>query len=737
MLDEGLPRREFLRLTVGSSGALLVGFTLEGTVLGQALPGLSDEAAEKRPEGWLKIHPDNTVTIFVNRPEMGQGTMTAMPLLVAEELDLELEQVRAEMAPYTPFFDRSPLVYTVGGSGSVRTSWKPLRRVGATLRRMLLQAAAARWNVDVAGCTTRAGQVIHKSSRRHLPYCDLIQALPSMPVPGDVPLKPPEEFRLLGKPQPRLDTPAKTRGEPLFGIDVEIPNLLVGVVARPPVFEADLVKLDDSRARTLSGVRHVVRLGSRVGVVAEDFWSALKGRRALSLTWKGGASRGRHSGEISKQLRDAAAKTTPHFVPFQKGNVEDAFKEAAHSVRAEYEVPYQAHAAMEPMTCTAHVREGACDLWVPVQSAGFAAGLAARISGLDRGKVRVHPCYMGGSFGRKFTSDYISDAVELSRATSRPVKVIWTREDDIRHARYRPVMFSRMEAALDSKGRPLGWQHLFVGPSFRVQFGGLESVRRRGKGYDSSTVGGAAPPMYPVPNIRVSQRYEDPGVPVMWWRSVANSFTAFFVESFIDELAHAAAIDPVTYRLDLLRSSQINDLQATGRDFPPFRPQKMARVIELAAARSGWKKFRSPKRALGLAAHYSFGTFVAQVVEVSVVTDGIKVHRVHCVVDCGQTVNPNTVEAQMEGSIIFGLTAALKSSITIKDGHVEQSNFDDFPILRIDEIPEIDVHIVPGHDDPGGVGEPGLPPVAPALANAVFRLTGKRIRKLPILASDL
>ena len=706
-----LNRRALLKAGLAMGGGLLIGFRLP-----QFLEQAAAAAAPVTfaPNAWIRITPDDTVTLMVARSEMGQGVMTSMPMLLAEELEVDLARIRVEAAPADAAYI-NPMIgsQTTGGSTSVRSAWKPLREAGAAAREMLVTAAAQTWGVDRSQCRAQGGRVVHAASGRRLSYGALAEKAAAVPVPPiskDVKLKEPKDFRLIGKPIPRLDIPDKAHGKTVFGIDVRVPGMLVATVLRSPVLGGKPARFDASRAKAVKGVRQVLPIEQGIAVVADSFWAAKQGRDALSVKWDLGPNAALSSEKITQELAQAAKQ--PGAVARSDGDAGAALKGAAKRIDAVYQVPYLAHATMEPMNCTAHVRKDGCDVWVPTQAQTGTQSTAAEITGLAPELVKVHTTYLGCGFGRRSEQDFVSEAVQISKAMGAPIQVIWTREDDMQHDFYRPATYNRLEAGLDSQGRLIAWTHRIAGPSIlaRVRPGAGTS------GIDQTSVEGAKNIPYGIPNIHVDYVMKDPGVPVGFWRSVGSSQNAFITESFIDELAAAAGTDPYQFRRTLLD-----------------RAPRHKAVLELAAAKAGWDTKPPEGRHRGIAVHEAFGSYVAEVAEISVSPQGqVRVHRVVCAVDCGQVVNPDTVKAQMEGGIVYGLTAALKGEITLKEGRVEQSNFNDYPLLRMDEMPQIEVYVLDSREDPGGVGEPGVPPIAPAVANAVFAATGKRVRQLPI-----
>jgi isoquinoline 1-oxidoreductase beta subunit len=707
-----MSRRDFLKTGAVVGSGLILGFSLSPRRgRGRAL------AAAAGPftlNAFVHVGTDDVVTMIVNKSEMGQGVYTSMPMLVAEELECDWSKVRVESAPVAPVYNHTVFgTQMTGGSTSVASEWVRLRKVGAAAREMLIAAAAKMWNVSKTSCRAEKSMVIHTSGKK-LSYGQLAEKAAAMPVPKSVPLKKPSTFKIIGKATPCIDTPEKVDGKAVFGIDVRLTNVLTALLARPPVFGGKVKSVSSEKAKAVPGVKAVTQIESGVAVVAEDFWSAKKGREALTVVWDVGPL-GTLSTEAIREQYVQLAKT-PGAVARRQGNLAQALAGAARQLHAEYEVPYLAHAMMEPLNCLIDLRANGCEIWTGTQAQTDDRDAAARVLGLKPEQVQLHTTFLGGGFGRRANphSDFVTEAAQVAKAIKESVRVLWTREDDIKGGYYRPMWYDRLSAGLDAKGNPVAWQHTIVGQS--IIAGTMFEGRLARGGIDETSVEGAADIPYAIPNILVDLHSPRTGVPVQWWRSVGHSHTGFVVESFIDEVAHTAGKDPYEFRSTLLAKH------------PRHRG-----VLELAARKAGWGKPLASGHARGIAVHESFNTFVAEVAEVSVNTDGrVRVHRVVCAVDCGRTMNPATIEAQLESAVVFGLTAALYGEITLKEGRVEQGNFNDYPMLRINEMPRVEVHIVQSKEAPSGMGEPGVPPIAAAVANAIFAATGKRIRRLPI-----
>ena len=700
-------RRGFLKTSALAGGGLLIGFTLPGA------SRLAQAAGIFSPNAYLRIGSDNQITVICGLSEMGQGVHTAIPMLVAEELDADWSKIKVEQAEADPAFN-NPIfgMQATGGSTSVRGHWEPMRKAGAAARAMLVAAAAERWNADPADCRTEKGMVVHKSGKK-LSYGQLAAAAAKQPVPTQVQLKSPKAFRILGRAARRLDTPAKVNGSAKFGLDVRLPGMLTAVMARPPVPGGKLVSVDDSKAKAIAGVKQVLQIPGGVAVLAEGYWAAKQGRDALQIKWDDGANAALLSDAVSKMLAEGAAKGGA-----LGRNEGDVGAPVAKRLEAVYEAPFLAHACMEPMNATVWVKPDEIEVWAGTQSQGPSQGILGEVAGVAPGKVKVHTMYLGGGFGRRFAPDFTVDATLLSKISGKPVQLVYTREDDMKAYFYRPASVARFAGGLDANGKAVSFSASICSPSLMEASG---FMKLPADGVDAMAVEGIRDCPYDFPNLRVEYARREPGVQIWFWRSVGHSQNLFFIESFVDEMAAAAGKDPCEFRLGLLGKQ------------PRFRG-----VLELAAKKAGWGKPLPAGVHRGIAVAHSFGSYVAEVAEVSVGRDGkVRVHRVVGAVDCGLTVNPEIVKRQIESAIVYGLSAALYGKITFKDGRVEQSNFHDYPVLRIDEMPKVEVHIVASTEPPGGIGEPGLPPVAPAVANAIFAATGKRVRKLPIKAEEL
>ena len=711
----GHSRRAFLQAAAAAGGGLVLSLELP---LGH-LAADAQTATGFTPNAFIHIPPAGPIVLTMPYVEMGQGTYTGVSMLIAEELEVDLSQVRVVAAPPDEKHYGNPLlggIQATGNSNAIRASWQPLREAGAIARSMLVSAAAKRWKVAPPSCRAQHGEVLHVPSGRRSQYGALAAEAAGMPIPKDVPLKQPKDFSLIGTPAKRLDTPSKVNGAAIYGIDVRPPGVKIATLAQSPAFGGRLKTVDDRAARAVKGVRQIVQLDDAVAVVADHMGAAKKGLAALKIEWDDGPNATLTTDMIAKELEKATR--SPGAVAQNIGDVEKAMATSAIKLDATYELPFLAHATMEPMNCVVHVRKDGCEIWVGSQILARAQAVAAKVTGLPPDKVIVHNHLIGGGFGRRLEVDGVERAVQIAKHVDGPVKVVWTREEDVQHDMYRPYWFDRIYAGLDEKGMPAAWQHRFAGSSIIARWGPPFFQN----GLDPDTTEGAINLVYDLPNFHVEYlRIEPPGIPTAFWRSVGPSHNVFVTESFIDEMAAAAKQDAVAYRRALLGKS----------------PRAKA-VLDLAAEKAGWGQPLPKRVGRGVSLQSAFATYMAQIAEVEVSNAGVvRVRRVVCAVDCGTPVNPNIIEAQIQGAIIFGITAALYGEITLKNGRVEQANFDSYKVLRIDEAPLIEVHIVKNLEPPGGMGETGTSAVMPAVANAIFAATGKRLRKLPIDTSLL
>jgi isoquinoline 1-oxidoreductase subunit beta len=724
-------RRRFMQIGAATGGGLLFGFSLFGCqkheesrdkppaekAVGQAATATSNQAPGLARDAFIRIDREGLVTLIIHKVEMGQGTFTAMPMLLAEELGADLSKVKLEQAPADNNLYSDPLLggQVTGGSTSVRGAWVPLRQAGATVRTVLVSAAAKQWQVDPGGCKVIDGRIMHPDGRQTLGFGDVVDAAAQLPLPKKVDLKPASAFTLIGKAHHRLDSSIKTNGQAQFGLDARLPNMGIVAVAMTPVPGGKLAGADEQKAMAVKGVRQVIKLDDAVAVVGDHYWAAKQGLAAAAPRWNDGANANVTTAGIVADMMKASQKSGA-----VAANVGDALKRLddgkGRRIDAVYEMPFLAHATMEPMNCTVDLKPDGCDIYCGTQVPSFAQGAAAKITGLPIEKVRVHNHYLGGGFGRRLEVDYVALAVQVAKQAKGPVEVVWSREDDVQHDMFRPYYVDHLSARLDDKGMPVAWFHRITGSSIMSRFapGGVKD------GVDPDAVEAAREIQYAIPDRRVEYVRHEPPLPTAFWRGVGATHNVFVVEGFIDELAVAGKHDPVDFRRVLLKDS----------------PRKLG-VLNLAAEKAGWGKAPAPvagrRVGRGVSCQFAFGSYLAQVADVSVGPDGdVRVHRVVCAVDCGHMVNPDTVVAQMEGGIIFGLTAALWGEITVDKGRVQQSNFNDYRVMRINEAPVIEVYMVNSQDDPGGIGEPGTSGAAPALVNAVYAATGKRLRKLPI-----
>lgn len=723
LLDKGqakapdLSRRTFLKAGAAFGGGLMIGWVTGA----QAEVGdtLVSKAGDFAPNAFLVVNRDGKVAVTSPMIEMGQGTYTSLPMLVAEELDVDMENVSVHHAPPNDALYKNPNAFNLqitGGSTSIRSFFVPMRQAGAAARLMLLAAAAARLGVEQSELETRAGEVVHAKSGKTLSYGDLVDDAATLPVPANVALKNPDAFKIIGTPVKRLDSAGKINGSAEFGIDVRLPGMRVGTVAASPVFGGTLAAVDEKAAMSVPGVSEIIKLDNAVAVIADNYWSAKKGLEAANPTFNDGANANLSTADVVATLAKASERDGA--VAQSKGDAAGALSNAAVKLDSTYENPFLAHTTMEPINCTIEVGKDGCDIWVGTQVPTRAQRAVAEALGLQPEQVRIHNHLLGGGFGRRLEFDFIVQAALIARQSSGPIKIVWSREEDVQHDMYRPYYYDRISAGLDDAGKLVAWKHRIVGSSIIARFAPFAFKND----LDVDAVDGAIDLAYDIPNLHVDYvREEPPGIPTAFWRGVGPTRSVYVVESFIDELAGAAKKDPVEFRRTLLAGNP-----------------RALHVVERAAALSGWGTPLGARKGRGIALLTSFGTYLAEVAEVSVADDGeVTVDKVFAVVDCGTVVNPNTVEAQMQSGIVYGLSAALWGAITLKNGRVEQSNFHDYRALRINEAPSITVEIVKSSAEPGGIGEPGTAALAPAVLNAVHAATGVRLRKLPIDPTQL
>lgn len=702
-----ISRRGFLATGAAAGTGLVLWFYLERK-------GSPSAAGDFAPNAYLRIAPDGKITVAVARSEMGQGVQTSLPMILAEELEADWSQITIEQIGASTLYGDQ----TTGASASVKTTWEPMRKAGAAAREMLIRAAAREWGVPPAECRAEKGSVLHSPSNRRLSYGDLAEKAAKLPVPADPPLKSAAQYRLLGSSVHRLDTPSKVDGSARYGIDVRLTGMKYALLARCPFLGGKLRSVDDAEARKVSGVRQVAKISdTAVAVIADGVWGAMEGRRLLNVEWDQGPNRGLNSAAISESLHKAANQKAVAF--FTAG---DVAKTSGRKVEAAYDLPFLAHAPMEPGNCTAHFRGSSCELWAPTQVPQAVRDSVADALKLTPDQVKVNVTLLGGGFGRRLEVDYGVEAAQVSKAVGGAVQVLWTREDDMRNSPYRPASHHRLSATLDPQGWPLAFTHRVATASINAQKG-------------STLEGGIEPDfkdecsfLYPIPNITLEHVLVETPVPLGWLRSVYAANMAFPTECFLDELAAAAGKDPLEYRLHLLQADrEIKFWDST------WQTARLRGVLQLAAEKAGWKQPLPAGRHRGIAAFGCFGTYMAEVVEISMENGEPKVHRVVCAIDCGRVIHPGILEQQMQSGVLFALTAALHGRITVEQGRIVQGNFDDYPLARMSEAPEVEAHFVESAEDPTGAGEPPVPPLAPALCNAIFAATGKRVRALPLL----
>jgi len=700
-----LSRRAFVTTGLAAGAGLVIGFYL---------PHGSTGSNTFAPNAYLKIGSDGKVTIVVARSEMGQGVRTALPMILAEELEADWKQIVIEQAGASTLFGDQ----TTGGSASVRTTWDPMRKAGAAAREMLITAAALNWAVPRAGCKAENSYVIHAASNRRSSYGELVSAASALPIPADPPLKQAKDYQIVGKSLPRVDTPSKIDGTAEFGIDVRRPGMKYAVLSRCPVIGGRFVSFDDKDSRKISGVRYVGKISdSAIAVVADSVWGAMEGRRVLNVQWDDGPNKDLNSAAIFDSLKRATGK------PATLYSTGDVSKVSGRRIQASYQLPFMAHAPMEPGNCAADFRGSSCELWAPTQVPQDVRDAVAQATGLAPDQVKVNVTLMGGGFGRRLEHDYGVEAALVSKAANVPVKVIWTREDDMRNSTYRPASYHSLSAALDPAGWPIAFSHRIVSPSISAQKG------QPGDGGIDPDLKDEASLIYSFPNALVEYVDTTTPVPLGWMRSVYALQMAFASESFIDELAAAAAKNPLDYRLHLLAKDE--DIKYFDT---VWHTARMRGALQLAAQKAGWGKPLAAGHYQGVACFGCFNTYAAEVVEISMENDQPLIHRVVAAVDCGQVVNPNILEQQIQGGVIFALANALRAQITIDKGRVVQGNFDDYAPIRMNEVPVVEAYSLSSTESPTGAGEPPVPPLAPALCNAIFAATKKRIRALPILA---
>ncbi len=721
MIRRRIERREFLKISVASSGGLLIGFKFFGIgELASAQSASERQASAKSfmPNAFVRIGTDERVTVIVNHSEMGQGVYTSLPMLLAEELDADWTKVGFEPAPVDPKYNHPAFgVQMTGGSSSVYSGLQQFREAGAAARVMLIAAAAQQWSVDASECRTESGAVLIGMNRK-LTYGQLASTAAKLTPPQHVQLKDPKIFKLVGKPIKRLDTPEKLNGSAVFGIDVKLPGMVTAVIARPPIFGAKMKSFDDSRAGSMPGVKKIVAIPAGVAVIADTFWQAKTARDALRVEWDEGSMQNFSTREMMQQFRERAK--SPGTSVRKEGDATTALAGAAKNVEAVYEVPYLSHLMMEPLNCAVDLRADSCEVWTGSQFQTIDRANAAKVAGLPPEKVQLHTTFLGGGFGRRANpqSDFVVEAVHVAKATGAPVKVIWTREDDMQGGWYRPAFLHAIEGGIDSSGNAVSWRSRLVGQSI-MQGTPFAAAMMKGKTYDPASVEGVDDLPYEIPNLAVESHQAEINVPVQWLRSVGHSHTAFATECFVDELAALAQKDPYQFRRALLQK----------------HPRHLG-VLDLAAQKAGWGKPLPKGMGRGIAVHFAFESYSAHVAEVSLENGNVRVHRMVCAIDCGQYVNPGIIAAQMEGGAIFGASAALFQELTFEQGRLQQTNFNTFPVMRMNECPLIETHIVENKEKSGGIGEPGVPCAAPAIANAIYALTGKRIRRLPIRMAE-
>jgi isoquinoline 1-oxidoreductase subunit beta len=731
-----LDRRAFLKTGAAAGAGLCIGFHIPA----YATDGPAQQQEKKTPNpfnAWVHITPDNRITLLLEKSEMGQGIMTAVPMILAEELCVDWKKVTVEQAP------TDPDVYNhgTGGSGSIAGCWLPMRRAGAAAREMLVSAAAARWGVNTNTCVAKNGGVLHGSRNNFLTYGELANDAAKLPIPNlnTVPLKNSDDFTIVGKATPRFEAAAKTNGKAIFGIDSRVPGMQYAVVARCPIFGGKVKSFDAAKAKAVPGVRDVfvidpVTTGAfsagGVAIIADNSWAAMQGRKALEVKWDEGPNAGESSESLHKQFLDNAAKPGK---PYRNdGDADAAIASASKKVDATYEFPFAAHATMEPMNCTVYIRPDSAEAWVPTQAPQWAQDIIAGVSKLPKDKIKVNTTLMGGGFGRRYMADFVMEAAQISKQTGKPVMVLWTREDDMQHDFYRPASFHHFSGAVNDDGSVAAWKHFQTSTSIDAMWSpkGKEAPEK-------SEFATAVFIPYQTPSYRVEYTLAESGVPRAWWRSVEHSTSGFVVECFVDELASAAGADPLEFRMRSIGADRKIPDFTDPKEGKPLDTARLKGVLKLAAEKAGWGSPLPKGTARGIAGYFSFNTYTAAVAEVSMKNGMPKIHRLVYAVDCGRPVNPDGIRAQVEGAAIYGLSAALHDAITIKNGAVVQTNFHEYQMPRIADTPKTEVHIVESKEEPTGIGEPGLPVVAASVCNAIYSLTKKRVRRLPIRPGDL
>jgi isoquinoline 1-oxidoreductase beta subunit len=729
-------RRAFLKTGAAAGAGLIIGFHIPASAADD--PAQQQEKKTPNPfNAWVRITPDNRIALILEKSEMGQGIMTAVPMILAEELGVDWKNVTVQQAPTDPDIYN----HGTGGSGSIAGCWLPMRRAGAAAREMLVAAAAARWGVNTNTCVAKNGGVLHGSRNNFLTYGELANDAAKLPIPNlnTVPLKNSDDFTIVGKGTRRFEGADKTLGKAKFGIDSRVPGMQYAVVARSPVFGAKLKSFDAARAKSVAGVRDVFAIepvsegafsAGGVAVIADNSWAAMEGRKALQVEWDNGPNASESSETLHKQFLANAGKPGK---PYRNdGDADAAISSAARKVDATYEFPFAAHATMEPMNCTVHIRPDSAEAWVPTQAPQWAQDIIAGVSKLPKDKIKVNTTLMGGGFGRRYMADFVMEAAQISKQTGKPVMVLWTREDDMQHDFYRPASYHHFSGAVDDQGNIAAWKHFQTSTSIEAMWNpkGKEAPEK-------SEFATAVFIPYQTPNYRVEYTLAESGVPRAWWRSVEHSTSGFVVECFVDELASAAGADPLEFRLRSIGGDRKIPDFTDPKEGKPLDTARLKGVLKLASEKAGWGSKLPKGIARGIAGYYSFNTYTAAVAEVSMKDGMPKVHRLVYAVDCGRPINPDGIRAQVEGAAIYGLSAALHDAITIKGGAVEQTNFHQYQMPRIGDTPKTEIFIVESKEEPTGIGEPGLPVVAASVCNAIYALTKKRVRRLPIRGSDL